>query len=939
MLFPTSMTASRIGRCVKAPPYSGRKHRHRRLLFEPLEDRRMLSATSGEDWEFTTTGSPPEVVQPIADVAATEDDPDTLIDLGPVFDDPDLPSGDYLTYAATVTMPIDNLVAQVSQSHYASMHRNLLYTRSGDNRGFGPEHDLARDNIHTYFAGLGLETVLEPFVYQSQTYHNVVGVHAGVTRPDDVYLVGAHYDSVNNPGADDNASGVAAVMELARIMTQYQFDATLAFVAFDREEQGLHGAYAYRAAHDTSKIRGMLSLDMIAYNPPGTHYDKVRFYDSNGLGSIKTNLATAFSNYSGGLTTVDSGKVNNSDHYPFELAGVDAALVIEYNVWSNPHYHKQTDSVQTLDYIDYVYATKVTRGVMGYLAAAAGLASPSGLLAIAVDGDSLVLDYAHDAHGIADVRVRATDTQGLVAEDTFRVTVSPVNDAPVFAPTSPMALAPIDRDDSTNAGTLVRDILASGGPWTITDADWGALPGIAVTGVDNTHGTWQYTINNGRVWHAFGSPASTTARLLGSDAGTRIRFQPASGWNGIVDPGITFRAWDQTRGFAGQSDDASTSGDDAAFSTAVGTALIAVGQIGGTRIDLTLVTEPSATDGNGEVSSLPGSADWVHEWQSFWVEIWVSTPELTTLGVAQASVDLQYQSAYLTAQEIEYGPAFAWDQTAAIDDAQGLVRGLGARTQQMDVGDDGYALLARVRFASTGSDQVPAEAPGRCVGPYALQLALNQGRTHLVAAGPAVPELGEPPTTDLWAVIYDMDDNNQIDFGDLSFFAASFGHSVQPVGSQPPHVWLADFDRSSLVDFGDLAFFAPNFNKRRSGGNTLVFPHGFPDAWQEEMGEPEGGWQAFSSKAAWESSWTGSGTAGPQPPERIVAPLCQLISNAKDRMGTEAEPHAAVSQARADGPRMTRDVAEFVVRRQVANDPAAAESPDELLALFGRSLN
>lgn len=46
-----------------------------------------------------------------------------------------------------------------------------------------------------------------------------------------MYLVGAHYDSVDNPGADDNASGVAAVMEQARVLTQYQFDASLVFVA------------------------------------------------------------------------------------------------------------------------------------------------------------------------------------------------------------------------------------------------------------------------------------------------------------------------------------------------------------------------------------------------------------------------------------------------------------------------------------------------------------------------------------------------------------------------------------------------------------------------------------------------------------------------------------------------------------------------------------
>ena len=134
----------------------------------------------------------PVVADPIDDVTVAEDAADTVLDLGPVFADPDLPLGDALTYTATVTMPIDSLVAQVSQSSYTTLHQDLLYTHTGDNRGVGGwEHDLARDNIYSYFAGLGLQTSLEPFVYSSQTYYNVVGVHPGVTHPNDIYLVGA----------------------------------------------------------------------------------------------------------------------------------------------------------------------------------------------------------------------------------------------------------------------------------------------------------------------------------------------------------------------------------------------------------------------------------------------------------------------------------------------------------------------------------------------------------------------------------------------------------------------------------------------------------------------------------------------------------------------------------------------------------------------------
>jgi len=265
---------------------------------------------------------------------------------------------------------------------------------------------------------------------------------------------------------------------------------------------------------------------------------------------------------------------------------------------------------------------------------------------------------------------------------------------------------------------------------------------------------------------------------------------------------------------------------------------IAVDQIGGTRIDMTLVETPSATAGNGEIATLPANEAWVHEWAPFWVEIWVSTPDTTTLAIAQAAVDLQYDTSYLTATEIQYGPAFTQNLTGTIDDTQGRVTAIGGTTQLTDVGDDAYVLLARVRFASTGSDQVPVDEAGRNIGPYDMQLALSSGQTQLVGAGATTPDLGSPPATELWAVVYDIDDNNQVDFGDLSFFAPAFGRPVGSAGSEPPYTWWADFDKTNLVDFGDLSFFAPNFSKSRASGQPITFPLGFPAGWTNAPLDP-----------------------------------------------------------------------------------------------------
>jgi large repetitive protein len=231
---------------------------------------------------------------------------------------------------------------------------------------------------------------------------------------------------------------------------------------------------------------------------------------------------------------------------------------------------------------------------------------------------------------------------------------------------------------------------------------------------------------------------------------------------------------------------------------------------------------------------LPASADWVHEWQSFWVEIWVSTPDTTTVGITEAVVDLHYFADYLTAQEIQYGPAFTKDLTGEIQDNLGRVHQIGGGTLVSGLGQEGYVLLARVRFASTGDDQVPVDQAGWNIGPYDMQMALASGLARLADGDASLAVLGDSPDTELWAVVYDIDDNNQIDFGDFSFFAAAFGRTVGD-NAEPPYVWWADFDKSGRVDFGDLAFFAPNFNKSRtavqSGNQTLIFPPGFPDTW------------------------------------------------------------------------------------------------------------
>ncbi len=176
------------------------------------------------------------------------------------------------------------------------------------------------------------------------------------------------------------------------------------------------------------------------------------------------------------------------------------------------------------------------------------------------------------------------DRAALAGNDTRDITVAARNDAPVLDGSGDLVLTAIDEDvqDGNNAGDTVAALLASDGGTPITDADGAAQDAIAVTGADSSNGAWEYD-TGARGWTGFGTPAPNNAVLL--DADDKIRFVPNADWNGAVNPGITFRAWDETTGTSGDTGvDTTTNGGTTAFSTATETAAITVNSINDTPV-------------------------------------------------------------------------------------------------------------------------------------------------------------------------------------------------------------------------------------------------------------------------------------------------------------------------------------------------------------------
>ena len=138
------------------------------------------------------------------------------------------------------------------------------------------------------------------------------------------------------------------------------------------------------------------------------------------------------------------------------------------------------------------------------------------------------------------------------------------NDAPTLADTV-VTLTPVLEDSpapSGAVGTLISDLAdlnpSAGGQDNVTDADSGAVTGIAITAADTTNGTWHYSINGGTNWNALGAVSTSNALLLAADADTRIYFEPNANYNGTIANAITFHAWDQTTGSNGGTADLST---------------------------------------------------------------------------------------------------------------------------------------------------------------------------------------------------------------------------------------------------------------------------------------------------------------------------------------------------------------------------------------------
>ena len=223
------------------------------------------------------------------------------------------------------------------------------------------------------------------------TTSNIIAELPGTTRPWEIVLVGAHFDAFYG-GADDNSTGVAAVLELARVLSQYRFERTIRFVGFDLEELGLVGSSRYvEEALGPDEIVASVVFDCIGFYsslpgsqrsipglPSPTSGDFLAAI-GNGVSSRRASELYALNDAlqltkvvpilapADGASPV-GGNLMRSDHTPFWLTGHDALFLTDTANFRNPHYHQRTDTVETLDPVSFRRTVQLSAAALAFWA-------------------------------------------------------------------------------------------------------------------------------------------------------------------------------------------------------------------------------------------------------------------------------------------------------------------------------------------------------------------------------------------------------------------------------------------------------------------------------------------------------------------------------------------------------------------------------------------
>jgi len=280
------------------------------------------------------------------------------------------------------------MIAFLPRANPAELKKKIEHI-VGDRSLFSGQRHLAavESYIEEELKSYGLSVESDIFTYWGKSYRNLIGRVGSADRDASLVILGAHFDSVEGtPGADDNASGVAVLLETARLLSSVGLRSQVLFCAFNLEELNMIGSnhFAKKLKRAGVRVRAMISLEMVGFTNPRPGGQKYPvglrwFYPQRGdfigvignwrSASLLKRFTRSMRQVQGlpveTLTVLGNGflipAVRLSDHAPFWDAGYPALLVTDTSFFRNPHYHSPSDTPETLD-LDFM--AKVCQGVV-----------------------------------------------------------------------------------------------------------------------------------------------------------------------------------------------------------------------------------------------------------------------------------------------------------------------------------------------------------------------------------------------------------------------------------------------------------------------------------------------------------------------------------------------------------------------------------------------
>jgi hypothetical protein len=269
--------------------------------------------------------------------------------------------------------------------------------------------------------------------------YNVVCTVTGHSAPSEIYVIGGHYDSfcsgdpmVYAPGANDNASAVAATLEMARVMKANGFipEATVKFTLFAAEELGLWGSrYTAEQAYVSGEdIRMMMNMDMISNNPDSIKQVKIyRYYSVEWAGDLAADVFTRYTDLE--IFYPQNLAASGSDSYPFWAYGFPVFYLEEMNFSS--HWHQPSDTVGNCN---TSYCAEIARGCLAMLLEQELLPYPQGVMAESTKENITVSWKPTENLNVAGCNIYRSGDAGIsfekinpeVVADSFYVDVPPL---------------------------------------------------------------------------------------------------------------------------------------------------------------------------------------------------------------------------------------------------------------------------------------------------------------------------------------------------------------------------------------------------------------------------------------------------------------------------------------------------------------------------------